>query len=105
MVLAEACKSLELDRFVRRACMTRKLSPFPSDADSSAEARAIFGQHVRARRAKAGLTQSDLCKRYGIAQEEISRIENGQLNLTIQTMSRLAEVLGATIAGSSPASY
>jgi transcriptional regulator with XRE-family HTH domain len=78
--------------------MARKSMLSRSDADSSAELRAIFGQHVRARRAKAKWTQSELSKRSGITQEDVSRIENGQLNLTIQTMSRLAEVLDGSVA-------
>jgi transcriptional regulator with XRE-family HTH domain len=68
------------------------------DAKPSAELQAIFGKSVRAQRIRAGWTQGELSKRSGIAQEELSRIENGQVNLTIRTMSRLAQVLDGDVA-------
>ena len=68
------------------------------DTEPSAELQAIFGRSVRSQRIRAGWTQAELSKRSGIAQEELSRIENGQVNLTIRTMSRLAQVLDGAVA-------
>ena len=68
------------------------------DTELSAELQAIFGESVRSQRVKSGWTQGELSKRSGIAQEEISRIENGQINLTIRTMSRLAKILDGDVA-------
>lgn len=68
------------------------------DTELSAELQSIFGESVRSQRVKVGWTQGELSKRSGIAQEEISRIENGQINLTIRTMSRLAKILDGDVA-------
>lgn len=57
-----------------------------------------FGKSVRDERLSHGWSQGELSKRCGIASEEISRIENGQINLTIRTMSRLAMVLDGNVA-------
>lgn len=80
--------------------MAKRPSPDLQQEDSelSAELQAIFGESVRHQRVKAGWTQGELSKRSGIAQEEISRIENGQINLTIRTMSRLAKILNGDVA-------
>ncbi len=76
--------------------------PYPDiqqeDKELSAELQSIFGESVRSQRVKVGWTQGELSKRSGIAQEEISRIENGQINLTIRTMSRLAKILDGDVA-------
>ena len=45
-------------------------------------------------RVSAGLTQSELAKKTGIAQADISRIENGNGNPSIKTLKRLAEGMG-----------
>ena len=68
------------------------------DTKPSAELQAAFGKSVRTQRIRAGWTQGELSKRSGIAQEELSRIENGHVNLTIKTMSRLARILDGNVA-------
>ena len=46
-------------------------------------------------RLEAGLTQTELAKRSGIRQSEISKIENGRINPTMETLESLGEALGA----------
>ncbi len=48
-------------------------------------------------RKEEGLSQSALAQKSGIAQSEISRIERGVLNPTVNTLSSLARSLGAHI--------
>lgn len=45
-------------------------------------------------RKEAGLTQKDLADRTGIAQADISRLENGNANPSLRTLQRLAEGMG-----------
>lgn len=45
-------------------------------------------------RQKQGLTQSDLAKRVGMAQADISKLESGQGNPSLKTLQRVAEGLG-----------
>ena len=55
--------------------------------------RAIIQAIIDARR-DSGLTQKELSKRTGIAQGDISKLENGNANPSLQTLKRLAEGMG-----------
>lgn len=55
---------------------------------------AQFGRNVARARKRAGLTQEGLRDLCGIETAEISRIENGRVNVTIRRVERLAGVLG-----------
>ncbi len=55
--------------------------------------RAIIQAIINARR-KSGLTQKELSKRTGIAQGDISKLENGNSNPSLLTLQRLAEGMG-----------
>jgi DNA-binding XRE family transcriptional regulator len=46
----------------------------------------------------AGLTQTELAARIGIAQSALSRIEAGRTNLTLGMFRRIAEALGVDVA-------
>jgi len=48
-------------------------------------------------RKQAGLTQKDLSVRSGIAQGDISKLENGNGNPSIKTLQRLASAMGKTL--------
>ena len=48
-------------------------------------------------RVSSGLTQSELAKKTGIAQGDISKIENGNGNPSIRTLKRLAEGMGKNL--------
>ena len=71
----------------------KRIMPPEDDEDkqASAEMQAAFGRNVKAARQKAGLTQTDLAERSGISRVDISRIEGGQINVTLRTMRKLAE--------------
>ena len=45
-------------------------------------------------RRNSGLTQKELSKRTGIAQGDISKLENGNANPSLHTLQRLAEGMG-----------
>lgn len=51
---------------------------------------------IDARKAN-GLTQKELSKRSGIAQGDISKLENGNANPSIRTLQRLAAAMGKTL--------
>lgn len=48
-------------------------------------------------RLEAGLTQTELAKRSGIRQSEISKIENGRINPTMETLDALGDALGVRL--------
>ena len=48
-------------------------------------------------RKNAGLTQKELSERTGIAQGDISKLENGNANPSIRTLQRLAAAMGMTL--------
>ena len=48
-------------------------------------------------RQQAGLTQKELSERTGIAQGDISKLENGNANPSIRTLQRLASGMGMTL--------
>lgn len=48
-------------------------------------------------RTSQGLTQKELSKRSGIAQGDISKMENGNANPSIKTLQRLAYAMGKTL--------
>ena len=58
--------------------------------------RAVIRAMIEARRA-SGLTQKDLSARTGIAQGDISKMENGNANPSIHTLQRLASGMGMTL--------
>ncbi len=55
-----------------------------------------FGTNVARARNQAGLTQEELRDVSGIHPTEISRIENGLVNVKVKTVERLAVVLGVS---------
>ena len=48
-------------------------------------------------RKSAGITQKDLSQRTGIAQSDISKLENGNANPSLRTLQRLAAGLGMQV--------
>ena len=48
-------------------------------------------------RKTSGLTQKELSERTGIAQGDISKLENGNANPSIRTLQRLALAMGMTV--------
>ena len=57
---------------------------------------AIIQAFIDARQ-NVGVTQKELARRTGIAQSDISKLENGNANPSIKTLQRLATGLGMTL--------
>lgn len=64
-----------------------------------AELRAALyaGIAIRDAREEAGLSQTELAARIGIAQSALSRIEAGRANLTLGTLQRVTDALGVPL--------
>ena len=60
--------------------------------------RKQFGIAVRKRRKELGLSQEDLGLRIGLDQGYVSRIEQGQMNITLDTMEEICKVLDVGVA-------
>jgi DNA-binding XRE family transcriptional regulator len=65
--------------------------------DSEIEARLAVGAALAAARASAGLTQDALAQASSVQQAEISRIERGHANPTLDTLARLAGAMGRQV--------
>ena len=52
---------------------------------------------IQKTRQRAGLTQADLAQRVGTTQSAISRLENGRVRPSLETIERLAKACGATL--------
>lgn len=63
----------------------------------SADLRRNFGENLRAARLRAGLSQAELGRRVGRSQQYISLVEVGSENLTLDTMSMLANIVGRDV--------
>jgi transcriptional regulator with XRE-family HTH domain len=61
------------------------------------ESENIVGANVRAARLSRGMTQAELAESIGITIESLSRAERGTILPTVNTLGRLATVLGTTI--------
>ncbi|MDD6488993.1 MAG: helix-turn-helix transcriptional regulator [Clostridia bacterium] len=57
---------------------------------------AIIQAMIDARK-KSGVTQKELSEKTGIAQADISKIENGNANPSLRTLKRLANGMGMTL--------
>jgi len=55
--------------------------------------QALFGQRLQAERIKQNKTQLDLAEAAGLTHQYVSKIEDGQINVTLDTMKKLATVL------------
>ncbi len=56
-----------------------------------------FGERIKYLREKQNLPQAKLAQATGIVREQISRIENGQINPTLDTVFKLSEALNITM--------
>ena len=59
----------------------------------SEELRAIFGNDCKAARTKKGLSQQEVASATGIPQPRIAQIELGKVNVTLETIMRIARVI------------
>lgn len=66
---------------------------FKTEYDALEPEFAIIQAMIDARKA-SGLTQKELAEKTGIAQGDISKLENGSANPSIRTLQRLAAGMG-----------
>lgn len=66
---------------------------FKKEYDALDAEFSIIQAMLDARKA-AGMTQKDLADRTGIAQADISKLENGNANPSLRTLQRLADGMG-----------
>lgn len=55
------------------------------------------GKLIRETRKAKGLTQKELGERIGVAESTLSRFENGEQNLTLETLARISDALETNI--------
>ena len=56
-----------------------------------------FGERLRQARLAANMTQADMAERSGIHEQYVGRVEQGRKNLRLDTMVRLALVVGHSV--------
>ena len=61
--------------------------------------QAIFGHCVRTARLKRGLTQAEVAELAGMNLTYLGKIENGEKNVTLDTVKKLATVLDLDLSG------
>ncbi len=69
---------------------------FRSEYEALQPEHAIIQAFIDARH-NSGITQNELARRTGIAQSDISKLENGNANPSIRTLQRLAAGLGMSL--------
>ncbi|MFF0139754.1 helix-turn-helix transcriptional regulator [Streptomyces sp. NPDC005227] len=55
-------------------------------------------QRLTRRRVEAGLRQNELAQKVGVSKQLVSAVSLGQANFSPETLKKVAEVLGCTIA-------
>lgn len=58
------------------------------------ETTRVFGERVRARRQKLGLSQESAANRCGIHWTQLGKVERGQRSLRLETIVKIADGLG-----------
>lgn len=74
----------------------RKEKQIEYDTNTTASSRLVAYTIVQARN-ETGLTQKELSQKTGIAQGDISRLENGLANPSFSTITRIADALGMEV--------
>ena len=70
-----------------RAAKPGQADPLPGDL------QALFGQNLRVARVRQNKTQAELAEAAGLTSQYVSKIEDGKINVTLDTMKKLATVL------------
>ena len=81
--------------------LERRLGPFErfetlADLEAS-RFRAVIAHKIGVAREDAGLTQAELAEKLGMDQASVSRIESGARNMTLETLGKVAKVLGLKV--------
>ncbi|WP_202107771.1 helix-turn-helix domain-containing protein [Succinivibrio dextrinosolvens] len=82
-----------MDDFEKYLAEQLKKPNFKKEYDALEEEYQMISSLIAARKEK-GISQQELSKLTGIAQADISRIENGNGNPSFKTLKRIAEGLG-----------
>ena len=56
----------------------------------------VLGHNLRLRRTRLGLSQEDFAEQCGLHRTYIGAIERGERNVTLRTLSQIAEALGTS---------
>lgn len=67
------------------------------DDDKVLELRQAFGASIRRRREALGVSQRAISRQHEVNQRIWSAIEAGSLNMTLKTMARVANAVGADV--------
>lgn len=59
--------------------------------------RIKLAQQIKNIRIKLGYTQKDIAKKLGVIQQYISKVENGHENFSVDTLTRIADVLDRSL--------
>lgn len=73
-----------------------RILPWQS-SNPRAEARAEIGRRIKQARNASGMTVRELAEKSGLSKNNISRIEQGRYNVTIDTLSTIAAALGTKL--------
>ncbi len=73
-----------------------KDTAFKAEYDALEDEFIIIQAMIDARK-KSGLTQKELAEKTGIAQADISKLENGNANPSLRTLKRLAAGMGMRV--------
>lgn len=65
--------------------------------DRSDRVRKKLGYKIRLLREQQGFSQGDLAYRVGINRSYLSEVENGHRNLTVDILTRLADIMSVTL--------
>ncbi len=59
--------------------------------------QAIFGRNLRVARLRKGMTLAELAEAVGTSVPYLSQVENGEKNVTLDTMRKLAAAIGQDV--------
>lgn len=96
VVLADAAGTeITVSASSLRACLDEQYCAMLESEDN--DDRKVVGARIRAARESAGLSQLELSRRSGMAQESLSRIETGRRDPRLDTLRRLAKGLDLSL--------
>ncbi|MCC8051738.1 MAG: helix-turn-helix domain-containing protein [Clostridiales bacterium] len=57
----------------------------------------LLGSRIKALRTAKGFTQEQIAERIGVSRQKYARIENGANSITLDILSKIAEILDVTV--------
>jgi DNA-binding XRE family transcriptional regulator len=89
-------RAIKMSEFKELLAEQMKDEEFRKEYEALEPEFTIMQAMIDARNAE-GMTQKELSERSGIAQGDISKMENGNANPSIKTLQRLAEAMGKSL--------